>query len=271
MGNSLCRVILGKQVPDEAVEALALLLRATLTRPSTLHLRDLAGRRVRNPGLLAARDAGLRLVDLDPGWPKGKLLPALGTALGADRFVLRVVDDEDRDVIEPHKDRLAELYPGLDLEWALEPEEQPVPWNRRAFFVCPHNPPQWGTHVPVMATLLSVATPGQSRPCPACRTVYTSRGERGQCPACGFVAYPFKAREEMTRQLPVPLDAFGWGRCPRCRKPSEFIFRVQQCFTCGQLLTASPGRHPLELRDNADEIKALVGTIGRRAEPPSVA
>ena len=66
MNNSLCRLVLGREVPVSAVMSFALSLRSEIKRPTSLYLRDFSGRSVRDPRLVAARDANLRVIDVEP-------------------------------------------------------------------------------------------------------------------------------------------------------------------------------------------------------------
>src|SRR5688500_17662323 len=98
MGNSLCRIILGRDVDPSAVLTFAEPLRAKLTRPTKLHVRDLSGRSVRIPSLVAARDAGVRVVDIEPETVASTVEMISNQTIGSGRFVIRIVDDEGTDV-----------------------------------------------------------------------------------------------------------------------------------------------------------------------------
>lgn len=261
MGNTICRVILSKDASSDVALRFGSVLRAEVQCPTMLYLRDLRGKRIRDPRLVAARDAEFRLMDLEPTTRPDVLVRTADATIGEGRFVVRVADDEVADRTLPDVDALERFYPGVELRWALEPDERPIPWNNDSFFLVPGNPSHWGLKVPLMAALLEAATPGSERPCPMCRTRYTSQGDRGQCPSCGFVAQPFRTLEEAIRRTRVPLDAFAWGRCPRCRRAREFTYRVEQCFRCGQLLEACSDRHKLVLIDDNDEISSLLASL----------
>ena len=175
---------------------------------------------------------------------------------------MRVTDDEGADAAIQEANGLSRLFPDIELGWVLEPEDRPIPWNIDPFYLRPGNPTHWSLKVPIMANLLNVAVPGQMRPCPMCHTQYTSNGERGQCSACGFIATPFRTRTEAKTISPVPLDAFGWGRCPRCRQSREFSHHVEQCFRCGQLLEGAPGRQGKILpAPNKAEVIELIASL----------
>jgi hypothetical protein len=261
MGNNICRVILGRAAPSDAAERFAGLLRGEVRRPTVIYRRDLRCRRVRDPRLVAARNADLRLLDIDPVTPPELLARVAAPAIGEGNFAIRVADDEDMETTLPAADALARLYQGVDLEWVLEPEDRPIPWNNEPFFLFPGNPPHWGLKVPLMAALLQIACPGQKRPCPLCRTEYTSRGDHGQCPSCGFVVQPFRTATEAKNRVQVLLDAFAWGRCPRCRRAREFTYQVEQCLRCGQLLEGDPSGFQLTLVDNCSEVASLLASL----------
>lgn len=214
MGNNICRVIAGVNVSAESMERFAALLRQEFKQPAILYQRDLRGRSVRDKRLVAARDANLRLLDIDAEITAELLARTALASMGDGNFLIRIADDEGSDVTYPAVDVLAHLYPGANLGWVLEADERPIPWNTKPFFLCPGNPPNWNSGVPVMAALLHVAQPGMQRLCPICRFVYCSNGKRGQCPSCGFVAYPFCGSGEAKQFAAVRLDAFAWGRCP---------------------------------------------------------
>ena len=261
MGNSICRLILAKGTTSDAVAFFASVMRAKVKQPTSLYLRDLRGRQVRDLRLVAARDAELRILDISPATPPDTLAAIAASTFGQGRFIVRVADDEDEDATIPASTTLAQLYPGVNLDWVLMAEDRPFPWNSEPFFVCPGNPANWSLKIPLMATLLLVASPGQVRPCPGCRTPYTSKGDRGQCPSCGFVAWSFRTVSEARSIRGCPLDAFAWGRCPRCRKSREFTYRIEQCFRCGQLLEGDPGRHTLTLIANKGEVASLLASL----------
>jgi hypothetical protein len=261
MGNGICRIILAADISLDLPAQFADSLRSEVHRPTSLYCRNLHGKSVRKPHLLAARDAGLCLIDVDPVIDPALLARVAAATFGENRFVVRTADDEGLDITWPSADVLARLYPGIDLAWALEPDETPIPWNTDPFYLFPGNPPHWSLKVPVMASLLRVVNSLQ-RPCPMCQTVYSSKGERGQCPSCGFVAWPFRSAREATEIVSVPLDAYAWGRCPRCRGTHEFIHQVEQCFQCGKLLEGFSTRHHLTLVPNKNEIVSLVGSLG---------
>ena len=258
MGNTMCRIILAPAVPPAALQSLGQQLRSQVRQPVTLLLCDLIGTRVRVSEAVAARAAEVRLIDIEPSLSFEVLRAASDAALGDGAYCLRIADDEGRDEKFPSSDWLKQFYPAHDLAWLLEPQEKPVSWNTTAAYVCPGNPASWGLQVPMMLALLDVATPGVARRCPMCRTEYVSRGEKGQCPSCSFVAWPFRDQKQARYIQSVPLDAFAWGTCTRCRRSKAFHHVVEQCFRCGQLLAGGSKRHAVNLHDNRDEIAALL-------------
>ncbi len=262
MGNSVCRLVLSREVPGSAVTDFARLLRSKVLRPTSLYLRDLSGRHIRDARLVAARDASVRIIDVEPITSVPLLQEAAELTLGQGRFVIRVADDEETDITVPNESAITNIFPGARLSWLLAPDERPIPWNVETYYLFPGNASNWSLQVPIMASLMHISTPSQTRSCPMCRTLYSSKGERGQCPACGFVATPFRTRHDAMTISPTPLDAFGWGRCSRCSGTREFTHQVEQCFHCGQLLEGAPGRHKnVALKPNKAEIIALVASL----------
>jgi len=68
---------------------------------------------------------------------------------------------------------------------------------------------------------------------------------------------PFSSKEDAARVETTPLDAFSWGKCPRCRQSVHFTHRIEQCQHCGRLLKAT-SRHELELHENAESIEGAI-------------
>jgi hypothetical protein len=261
MGNNICRLILARDVDSAAAAAFAHAIRHCVKRPTSLYLRDLRGKSVRKGHLVAARDAGVRILDASQSLPADTLETAATATFGLGRFIVRIADDEDTDITLPNLAALEALYPGLDLNWLLEPEENPIPWDSEPFHIFPGNPESWGLKVPLVAAFLAPAMPGLPRPCPMCRFTYSTKGDRGQCPSCGFVAMPFRSLIEAKTIQKAHLDAWAFGNCTRCRKPREFTQLVEQCFHCGQILEGDPGRYTLNLADNRPEIIALLKSL----------
>lgn len=262
MGQNICRFVLLPSATKSAAETLARNLSSKVERIVTIYFRDLEGKRARTPELQDACAAAVRIVDIAPPL-SFEVLKELGTSsFGENNFLLRVADDEELDQTYPSSEWLTSAYPQHDLDWLLDPEEDPIPWNTSSFYLFPNNPATWDLEVPLFLSLLNVALPNQTRPCPFCKSQYTSKGERGQCNACGFVAQPFQTKDQAKTILPVRLDAFAWGSCPRCRRSREFVHQVEQCFRCGQLMEANPGKHAVPLQMNKGKILELLKDAG---------
>jgi hypothetical protein len=258
MGNYICRYILPPSTGREAVARISLHLRQTYRTPTVLHRRDLQGRNVRNPLFKILFDANIVLVDVEGRLKPDDLIDAGTKVFGGRAFLLRHADDDELDVTYPNAEWLKEAYGNVRLEQLLDPEEAPIPWNTETWYAYPRNPPEWDCSVPIMAALLQVARPGDPRECPICATTYTSKGDRGQCPSCGFVSWPFKSAAEATQFAAVPLDAFKWGHCPRCRLPKELSHVIEQCTRCGQLLRGDGSKHKIGLIDNEGFVRSLL-------------
>jgi len=261
IGNELVRIILEPGTPSDAARMLAKQLRVDHPRPTTVIHRSLREKKVRRPELKAARDADIAVVDVDSTAVAAVLQSAAIAAIGDGRFLLRACDDEELDVAYPDRNWIERIYQTTALDWLLEPEQDPIPWVNSAFYAIPSNPPDWDETVPIMATLLRVAFPGQARACPICNTNYVSHGGRGQCPSCGFVAFPFLSTADAFAWERVPLDAFAWGQCGRCRKRSEFAAIVQQCSRCGRLMEGDGSFRSLLIPDNRPQIAMLLNAL----------
>ncbi|GEM_PF-4369891 len=258
------RIVLAPAVDRGLICSYAKLLRDSQKRFATLMLMDLAGRQVGEPLLKQVQSANVRLLDIDSLIRADVLRNAAVTVFGEANFLYREVDDEDTDICVPDAAWLDRTFKADGLAWLLLPEEEPIPWNRACFYVFPGNSEAWDVTVPVHAGLMTVARPGEPRACPACDTTYTSkRQDMCQCPSreCGFVARPFASVPEAKSIAPVPLDAFAWGTCPRCRKATAFANHVEQCSRCGQLLRGTSNRHKLELADNSEQVARLVSDL----------
>ena len=143
------------------------------------------------------------------------------------------------------------------LEWLLEPEEQPVQWESTNLYCFPLNPPELGVAFPFSVALLQVFAPGQPVSCPRCGVSFTPRRQRTQCPAEPTIVELFESETDAMRTEAVPLDAWGHGRCPRCRRNRAFARRVEQCLRCGRLMRGEPGRHAVALQENEGELHVL--------------
>lgn len=265
MGGYFRKLILAPGVEERSVRDLALALRSRHTRPVTLTWCDLEARRVRKPHLKAAQAARVRQVEVD-GHVAAELLGALASStLGAGTWLYRESDDEGTDVCIPGPEWLEQTFGAGDFAWLLEPEETPVPWNRRSYHALPGNPGPWDVTVPIALRLLAVARAGDPRPCPVCGAEFTSKREdRCQCPACGFVSRPFASVADARKIEVTALDAFAWGACPRCHASRQFTSVLEQCHRCGRLLEGR-SRHPLELADNRSGVEGLL----RPSESPA--
>ncbi|MCE9606461.1 MAG: hypothetical protein K8U03_16320 [Planctomycetia bacterium] len=261
MGCSLTRYILRPNQDITTIQALAREFRHSLSRPSRLVFRNLSESKVRRSELKLFRDAGASIVDLVTSATQEQLIQLAKRILGEDGFLLCITNDEECDFIYPSQEWLDTHYPTHGLEWLLLPDKVPIPWNNTAMYAFPSNSPSWDETVPIMGSLLSVAVVGRPRPCPYCATIYTSRGERGQCPACGAIAQPFSSSNAAHAIIVIPIDAFGWGTCYRCRASYEFNALIEQCSRCGQMLQAETKRHGNVLRDNSNRIRELLAQL----------
>ena len=261
MGNAICRLILSPDVTSDEIEAFAVILRRDSRRLITMHLRDLKRKRVRKEELLPIANSAVRIIDFEPSITFDDISISLSMSLGTSKSLYRLADDEGVDVTLPGVDWLRNVYPSHDLSILLEPDQTPIPWNTESIYVCPGNPDDVNSRVPIALSLLFVATPGAKRDCPMCKNSFVTVGERGQCNACGFISWPFNSKSEALQIATVPLDAFGYGRCIRCRASREFINLVEQCFRCGKLLRGDGTRHKLEQKDNATEVANITCRI----------
>lgn len=265
MGNWVRKLLLAPGVEERSVRALALAVRSRNQRPVTFTWCDLDGRRVRDPRFKLAQALGVRQVEIDGRVPPELLQSLAATTLGEGTWLHCERDDDETDVCVPGPGWLEQAFGAADLAWLLEPEEAPAPWNRRSYHALPGNPEAWDVTVPIALRLLTVTHAGAPRPCPACGEEFTSKREdRCQCPACGFVSRPFASDADARRIDLAPLDAFAWGKCPRCHASRQFTAVIEQCHRCGRLLEAK-SRHSLELADNRSVVEALL----RTQEPPA--
>jgi hypothetical protein len=261
MGNYFCRMVVAPAVTNEDIERFALGLREASPRRGHLHVRDLIGRRVRRPGLIAARDAGVRVIDWEAmGSPwTDRLLTAADRTLGPGRFLIREQDDEDIDSCIPGPSWLGEVYGRDDLGELLELEEEPVPWNTRTLFVFPGVAASWPIDLPLNPAMWVVAKPGEARACPTCGNVGRSNSLRRHCPVCFQIFEAFPDRRSATEIVVVAGDAFQYGQCPRCMYRQGFSRRVQQCLFCGKVLRIWGGRfEPWELEDNEPLVRRYI-------------
>jgi hypothetical protein len=259
MGNAICRLLLSPEVTSEQIEAFAVALRRDSRRLVTMHIRDLKGKHIRKDYLLAIANSDVRIIDFEPRLTFDEISVPVSKSLGPNKSLFRLADDEGLDVTLPSVDWLRDVYPTSDLTALLEPDQTPIPWNTESLYVCPGNPDDVEPHVPIALSLLFVATPGAKRDCPLCANSFVTVGERGQCNVCGFTSWPFKSRAEALQIAIVPLDAFGFGYCIRCRASRESTHLVEQCFRCGKLLRGDGTRHKLKLKDNAIDVANLIG------------
>jgi hypothetical protein len=270
VGNEFSHLILAPSVPDDAIEAFALFMRRRASRPGQLYLKDLAGRRVRKLSLIAARDAGVRLLEYEGTStdPRTEQLRAAEATLGAGRFLYREQDDEETDICMPDPSWLVTTFGREDLGFLLELEEEPVPWNVRPYFIYPRVPDDWPIDLPLNPSFLVVAKPGEPRACPICGDVGVSKGLRRHCPVCSYIFEPFLDPADAQAIVPIPGDAFRYGQCPRCMASFAFSRRVQQCLRCGRLLRISGGRHePWDMPDNEAAIRQRLATVALKPQP----
>ncbi len=261
MGSHFRKLILAPRVEEGSVRDLALRLRARSPHPVTLTFCDLAGRRVRNPQLRAAQAVGVRQVEIEGVVAQALLCELAESILGAGSWLYREQDDEELDVCHPGPQWLTGTFGAGDLSWLLQPEEKPVPWNRRSYYALPGNPDAWDVTVPIARRLLLAARPLEPRPCPSCGMEFASkRQDRCQCPHCGVVSRPFATMADALTLENAPLDAFGWGRCPRCQWSRQFTSVVEQCHRCGRLLKAGSS-HALSLADNVAEVERILRSL----------
>lgn len=261
MSNEICRLILSPDVTSDEIEVFAVILRRDSRRLLTMHLRDLKGKHVRKEELLPIAKSGVRIIDFEPSITFDEISIPISMSWGTSKSLYRFADDEDVDVTLHSDNWLRDVYSSFDLSILLEPDQSPIPWNTESIYVCPGNPDDINSRVPIALSLLFVATPGAKRNCPLCKNSFVTVGERGQCTACGFISWPFNSRSEALQIATVPLDAFRYGRCIRCRASREFNNLVEQCFRCGKLLRGDGTRHKLKQKDNANEVANIICRI----------
>lgn len=258
MGNHFRKLLVSPGVPEHAFRELAVALRSRQNSPMTLVICDLKGKKLRMEHVKLAQERGVRQIELEGNVPQPVLLEVCDSTLGPSNWLYREQDDEEIDTCVPGTDWLENVFGTNSLTWLLEIEEKPIAWNKKALYAFPLNPPEWDVDVPINVGLLQVARATESRPCPRCGATYVSkRDDRCQCPHCAYVAMPFSSKEDAKRVEEVPLDAFSWGKCPRCWKSMQFTNRLEQCQRCGRLLRAT-SRHSLELEENAEVMEAAV-------------
>jgi hypothetical protein len=271
MSNHFCHMVLAPEVSRSQIESFARTLRAEQSRPTALTLCDLSGRSVRKPAYVAAKEAGVRLLEVESQLGHSVLIDA-ATRIFGKGFLYREKDDEGLAVCHPNALWINNTFKRDDRGWLLELPHEPVPWSREAFYALPGNPPESSVTLGIQARFLRSARPNEVRECPMCGTAYQSKRERGQCPNrdCSFVWAPFKSREEAVAPVPVKLDAFTWTRCPRCQKARSFMHRIEQCHRCGQLLIESGSRFQFELKDNTTEVQDFIDALSPRTTSMSL-
>jgi hypothetical protein len=259
MGNHFCHAVLAPSVTRDQIEVFVKTLRSELPRPVVVTLCDFSNKKVRKQHYVAAKSAGVRILEIETRLGHKVLIPIAVRAFGS-AFLYREEDDEDIDVCYPDADWLSRTFNTDGLAWLLELPDEPVPWNRESFYALPGNPPNSSITLGISSRFLVPSLPGQMRQCPLCGTEYLGKRERGQCPNrdCLFVWEPFSSRAEAIKFSVEKLDAFSWGQCPRCRKRLSFTHKVEQCQRCGQLMIESGSRHPLSLIDNCAEVQRFI-------------
>jgi ribosomal protein S27AE len=258
MGNHFRKLLVSPVIPEHAFRKLAVALRSRQKSPMTLVICDLKGKRPRMEHVRLAQELGVRQIELEGNVLRPVLFEVCDSTLGPSNRLYREQDDEEMDICFPGPDWIEKAFGTKLLTWLLEIEEKPIAWNKWTLHAFPGNPPQWDVAVPVNVGLLQVARANENRPCSRCGATYVSkRDDRCQCPHCGEVALPFSSKEDAKRIDEVPLDAFSWGKCTRCRQSKQFTNRLEQCQRCGRLLRAI-SRHNTELQENAEAIEIAV-------------
>ncbi len=256
MGNSLRRIILAPAVPYEDVVRFAEALRAAQV-PALLTYCTLDSSTPRRVHVRAAKQAGVRVVEIDTPARSESLLSIADETLPRGSYLYRYVDDEDGDECIPSGDWLKSTFPVSDLEWLLAPEEHPVPWASTNLYSFPRNPPELGVTFPFSLALLQVFAAGQAVSCPRCGVSFIPKRPRTQCPGDATIVELFESPGDAMRTEQVPLDAWGYGKCPRCRRSHAFGRRFEQCLRCGRVMRGEPGRHSVALAENEAELHAL--------------
>jgi len=181
MGNHFCHIVLAPEVSRSQIESFAKTLRAEQSRPTALTLCDLSGRSVRKPAYVAAKEAGVRLLEVESQLGHNVLIAAATRTFGTG-FLYREKDDEGLAVCHPNGLWISNTFKRDDLDWLLELPEERVPWSREGFYALPGNPPESPVTLGIQARFLRPARPNEVRECPMCGTAYQSKRERGQCP-----------------------------------------------------------------------------------------
>ena len=258
MGNHFRKLIVSPDVPEQAFRELAVTLRSRQNSSITLVICDLNGKRLRTEHVKLAQELGVRQIEIEGDVSQSILFEICDATLGPSNWLYREQDDEELDICIPGPEWLEKVFNTESLTWLLDIEEKPIAWKKKALYAFPGNPPGWEVELPINVRLLQVARAAESRPCPKCGATYISkRDDRCQCPGCGCVAMPFSSKEDAKRFEEVPLDAFSWGKCSRCRNSIQFTKRAEQCQRCGRILRAT-SRHAVELQENAKEIEVAV-------------
>jgi hypothetical protein len=119
VANSLRRIILAPAVEYPDVVRFAEALRAAQL-PAVLTYATLESSKPRRPELRAARDARVRVVDLDTRATGERLVSIADETLIAGKYLYRDVDDEGRDECIPSREWLQATFAVSGLEWLLE-------------------------------------------------------------------------------------------------------------------------------------------------------
>jgi len=268
MGYYYSRFILAPSIQVSAVDLLAADMRRNLTRASTLYLCDLEGKRVRKPHLVAVKDSGARVLEVES--QGSKFLEAARQHLDERAFVFCEGDDEDIDSVFPDRNRLRELFGTESLDFLLNVLEEDIPWNRRAYYCVPGNPDDWPLTVPLQKLLLHIPDTDGNRECPCCRRVFQSRFLLGQCrdESCRFRYLAFNTISDALTVDTINVDTAAWGRCTRCGKPRSFAHLLEQCFFCGRLLEVGITPKTPPLHDNRAEMRDLLMWVATSYTPP---
>jgi len=275
MSDSVLLVVLAPHVPVAGIERLAIELRDRALPPRVFSFGTLENVGVRNPRTKRLRDLGVRV--LLPDEPFRDLGP-LETALGPGNFLYRHDDTDTINVLFPDPDWMQRTFKTREAEWLLHPMDTTVvPWRTETYYAVPGNPPSWGVKAPFFAALLGrVWSAGMDWECPLCGVHFSPRRSTFQCRNhdCNFGIRLFTTLDEAFTILRVPLGSANWGRCPRCQQGRTFAFEMEQCFRCGQLMHAVPGRNSTRpLLANLPDATALINDFRAvreaRAHPAS--
>ena len=147
-------MVLAPEVSRGQIESFAKTLRAEQSRPTALTLCDLSGRSVRKPAYVAAKEAGVRLLEVESQLGHNVLIDA-ATRIFGKGFLYREKDDEGLAVCHPNALWINNTFKRDDLGWLLELPHERVPWSREGFYALPGNPPESPVTVGIQARFLT--------------------------------------------------------------------------------------------------------------------